>query len=323
MKLTPEQISFLRKEIPQLRIKTKDYNRYDFEKNDMDSIETQQNNIKKGYQEKLEKYQNLLITSEYVRTASTEFIEIGTKFGILYDDTDYEEYILVEEAIGNHKIGETMEVGSPIGKSILGKKERESFSYTVGTGKNRRTIKGIIAEIKKDEFDYKSYIRNIEKDDEQEEIPTIITESQKELLEIEIKRLLIIITNNSKEKDVISKRIEKIKKILATSQVIATPDSDKITIGTTFDLTLIKEGKEVTRRLELIDKAVSDELTDDYVEKNSLIGTAIYGRSEQESFIISTENCDILCVVFNIRNSASLEKTLDERNFQKNIGNLE
>lgn len=362
MKLIPEQINYLREEIAKLQKEIKSYDQYYIERDkETDTRETcmffcgdiiTEHQISESHNN-LKKYQNLLITSDYIRKPTTDMIGIGTKFTIKFDEEEQiENYVLVEALIGNCMAEEAITVESPLGKSILGKKEGETFSYIIGANNK---ITGKIIAIEKNKKSYLSYIRksaqigdrktdaainvsmiNSENTDENtkrkyqilQQIPDIIknetpmiTSSQKELLEIELERISKMILNNNREKAIVCKRIEKIKRILKKS-VIANPTGNEITTGATFSIMLFTDEGTITKRVELIDKAVSDELENEYVEKISPLGLAVCNLKNQDEFIIRINQKYITGIVYDISNNLNASKIKNPTAYQKSLKNI-
>lgn len=364
MKLIPEQIRYLREEIQKLQKEIESYDQY-YQERDKEGSTKQtcmafcgdiitEHQITENHKT-LRKYETLLTTSDYIRKPTTDVIGIGTKFTIKFDGEEItENYILVDALVGNHMVDEAITLESPLGKSIVGKKEGESFSYIVGS--NNMKITGQVIAIEKDKKAYLSYIResarvcdrktdaiiddsminseSVDKDTIRkyhilQEIPNItkteapmITVSQKELLEIELERISNVIPNVPKEKAIVCHRIEKIKRML-NNCVIANPTGDIITTGTTFSIMLFADEGTITKRVELIDKAISDELENEYVEKISPFGLAVCGLKNQEEFIIRINQKYVSGVVYDISNNLEDLKTIDATGYQKSKKSLE
>lgn len=322
MKIIPEQVKYLREEIKKLRKELASYEQYYLERDKEvgtqetcmvfcgDSITEHQ--IAKNYKT-LKMYEKFLLVGEYVRKPETDRIGIGTKFSLKFDgETTEENYTMVEVLIGKHMFNEAITIESPIGKSIIGKKVGEYFSYKIGSN----DIRGIITKIKKNEKAYPSYIRDINKETQKSSDVVVITQSQKELLETELIRNSTLIVN-AQEKNTVSNRIAEVKELLKNSK-IASPSSDQIDVGTTFSITIFTDEGDITKRVELIEKAVSDELENDYIEKNSLFGLAVCGLKNQDEFIIHINQKPIAGVVYDISNRHDNLKR-DDLSYQKSL----
>jgi len=325
MRIIPEQVKYLREEIKKLREQLESYDQYYLERDrEVGTQETcmvfcgdsiTEHQIAKNYKT-LKTYEKFLLIGDYVRKPETDKIGIGTKFSLKFDGENIEEnYTLVEVLVGKHMFNEAITVESPIGKSIIGKKEGETFTYKIGGNE----IKGIITKIETNEKAYPSYIRYINKEIQKTSEVVKITESQKELLETELVKNSTLIVN-AQEKNIVEQRIAEIKELLNKSK-IASPSADKIDVGTKFNITIFTDEGDITKRVELIEKAVSDELENDYIEKNSLFGLAVCGLKNQDEFIIHINQKPIAGVVYDISNKPDNLKKVDP-SYQKSLENI-
>lgn len=363
MKLTSEQVNYLREEIRKLQKENQSYDQYYLERDketgggetcmSFCGDTTTEHQISSNFNN-LKKYQDLLLKSDYIKKVSTDKIDIGTKFTIQFDgEEENENYVLIEALVGNYMADEAITIESPLGKSIIGKTEGDTFSYILGANNK---ITGKVIAIEKNKKAYLSYIRDIAEigtrktdavidesminsknaDDDLkrryqilQEIPNItktetpmITVSQKELLEIELARISNVIPSDPQEKAVVCHRIERIKRML-NNCVVVSSTGEKITTGTTFSIMLFTDEGTITKRVELIDKAVSDELENEYVEKISPLGLAVCGLTEQDEFIIRVNQKYITGVVYDISNNLEDLKTKDATAYQKSKKSLE
>lgn len=312
MKLIPEQVSFLRREIKKLQSEIENYEQIPLGRRTFESIASEQYTKNK---DKKDRYLDLLKKSEYVRKPSTDEIGIGTKFTVQFDDEDeLENYILVEERLaGNHIVQEVITSESPIGQKIIGKKEGESFGF------------GTIVKIQNDRNDYFYYIRDTEINSRItktavnpnviEEIQRIIknenpviTNNQKQLLEIEFDRITRAINAGEKNIEELTTRLNEIKTTLVNS-TIANPTGDVIETGAIFNITLFMDDQKIDKRVQLIEKAVSDELEDEYIEKISQFGVAVSGLKNQGEFTVCINGKTVLGVVSEISNNYLYAKT--------------
>ena len=95
-----------------------------------------------------------------------------------------------------------------------------------------------------------------------------------------------------------------ISKLLSTRKV-ATPDynSDRIGVGSIFSVKLVSKDDEIKfENVELINCAVSDEYSFEYIEKIGAIGHAVNGLREGESFKVRIGNKHYTGVVYDINN---------------------
>ena len=311
MKLVPEQISELRKEEKKAKEALSGYSDYLTSKEITstegcpraligDSLIDQQ--YSRDRQHSLE-ISTLLLDSDYVVERTTDKIDIGTKFVIEYaKDTESQTMLLTEHIFGLAYDSGFISIESPIGKAVRGKKEGDSFKAEVITGRlpsERRNILGKVIEIKSDPKDYLHFIReNKEKNrictlareerknllnststEAQEEYAKRqnITESQRQLLIIELTRL----SRKASTSDVRA-RVAHIRRLLATTKVAIPPTDGTIGIGTSFDIFITDGEQSETRHYEMINRAVSDELEDAYVERIDTLGSKLYGLRQND-----------------------------------------
>lgn len=349
MLLIPEQIKFLRSTIRALEEELKEYKSYfeglEFTKTDKDSrFRPIDRTIEDQYQLKLQQlkeYKQILKESSYVREIPTDKIGIGTKFKIRFDDIGTCEYILVDSMIGSNMSLESVTLNSILGQTVLGKKEGDSFSYRVNS--NCEEISGVIEEIckkneihfirsrkashRKGEITTKEIAAFTEKIGERvaaareydQQIP--ITESQVELLQEELERLTYLKNSNIEdmiEKRTLSRRMIRIQNMLKDRKIAPLVEDDTIGIGSIFSIMLFENDCTVIQRVELIGKAYSDELDDEYIEKISALGTSIFGLHNNDEFVYHTGPYFITGKVYDIDNSKE-NRITDPLEYQKKI----
>ena len=170
MILIPEQISYLRNEIISTRENIKGYRDY-LDSKDITSGDYSaraligDSFLDDQYGLEREKYREIMYTLEhadYQKTRNTDQIAIGTKFKVRFNnDRDEDELILVEAAYGISLKDGFVSLSSILGQNIIGKKEGETFTYTVQYGRlphEKRTITATITSISKDPKDYTNFI---------------------------------------------------------------------------------------------------------------------------------------------------------------------
>lgn len=350
MLLIPEQIKFLRNAIRSLEEEVKEYKSYfeelEFAKTDKDSkFRPIDRTIEDRYQlklQQLEEYKQILRESSYVREIPTDEIGIGTKFKICFDDIGTCEYILVDSMIGSNMSLESVTLNSILGQTVLGKKEGDSFSYRVNS--NCEEISGVIEEIcKKNEI---NFIRSRRANHRKGEITTKeiaafterigervaaareydqqipITESQVELLQEELERLTYLKNSNiiedKIERRTLSRRIIRIQNMLKDRKIAPLVEDDAIGIGSIFSIMLFENDRTVIKRVELIGKAYSDELDDEYIEKISALGTSIFGLHNNDEFVYHKGSYYITGKVYDIDNSKE-NRITDPLEYQKKM----
>ncbi len=138
MILIPEQVKAIRDKINELENEIENATIY------FDEIMT--SNDKRYKEEQLKYLHRLLEESELVKRAEDSIIDYGTKFKIKFDNENIEEiYTLAENEIGlnsnsfNQNNG-YVSIKSLLGNSVRGKKEGESFRYTVKIKGRKDTI---------------------------------------------------------------------------------------------------------------------------------------------------------------------------------------
>jgi len=285
MKLIPEQVYFLRKEIRRLE-------------------KVDPNNYRKT------EYENLLRMSDYIKNTAADEIGIGSKFSLKFDDEEDEEvetYILIDEnSPTDNLLQQPIQVSAAIGKRVLGKKEGD-------------TIPGAtIVKIYNDRVNRLSYLSDFQFNyDESESF--VITESQKLLLEREKRRNYRIINKYEPGMGAATERIVKIEEILNRVK-IAEPSGDTIETGSVFNVTLFVNEQEITKTVQMIDRVVSTELENEYIVKNSELGKAVLGLKNQDEFIVTIEGKQMTGVVFDIsKDFASAKEVFDNYQYRKRI----
>ena len=249
------------------------------------------------------KIKQLLETSEYVFERDIEKINIGTRFIIRDEEYDEdEEYTLVETIDGLETNEKFISTSSPMGMSLLGKKEGELVEYETPYGK----IKIKIKEIEKRQEEYIKPIRQQGKsviEDENDQFSSIST-TQNYLLLTELNKLLKNANTRNLEETKI--RINTIKELLNRKKENGTEDNT-IGIGTIFSIKL-DNGVSI-ENIEMINRAYSDEFDDEYIERISPLGEKIFGLSENDTFNIKIGENEINGYVYNIKNSLTKNKT--------------
>ena len=121
-----------------------------------------------------------------------------------------------------------------------------------------------------------------------------------------------------KQKAIINHRIQWIKKTIGTRKVAQLPTDGSIGVGTAFSIMFFGEERVTTKRVEMINQAVGDELTDNYVERVSPLGSQIYGLKEQEEFIVFVNGYQSLTgIVYDIDNQLERQQTTSPLAYQK------
>lgn len=265
------------------------------------------------------RFTDIMADFEVVDNPNLEQIDIGTRFTVVYDGEDEESVLtLVETAQFISLYNGFVSIDSPLGRAARGCKEGDHCSFKV----NNRTIGLTIKSIDKNKNNYLRTINSVKKSDrcckaasvelkeaiesgdvkKQEELKAI-THSQLSLLKSEYGRLEREARRN-KNFSIIN-RMSSIKKTLDTRKVVyPRKGSDVIELGTIFSVKLQSDTDTmVFENVELINCAVSDEYSFEYIEKIGAIGYAVAGLREGESFKVRIGNKRYTGVVYNINNT--------------------
>ena len=319
MKVTLEQISEIRRELKNAKRSLATYNDYLGQKEKTstdysgcgligDSVIDAQYHKER---DDLEKLYYILTNAEYVTDRQTDEIGIGTKFFMRFnDDTETKALILTEFVQGISYGSNFVSIESPLGQAVIGKKTGEGFSYQVVVGngpRDRYNISGQIEGIVTEPKDYLQFISsrplknriskeakrerhelltaNTEEAQEENARRHEITDSQVQLLFLEKQK----VGKHSRDKKDL-KRLSEIEKVLQTSKVATPPTDGTIGIGSTFEI-VVSDGQNVeTRRLELINRAVTTELEDAYVERIDALGSKLFGKRQDDIIKFKKDN---------------------------------
>lgn len=327
MKLIPEQVVGLRKAILEKRRNLDGYRDYleDNRTTSLDDInrlrigdsvtEIGFNMDRNDYR----RYTEILETAEIIDKPCFDHVDIGTKFVAVYDGEDEETvFTLVESAQFISAYNGFVSVVSPFGNAAFGKKEGEHCSFEAAGRKIGFTIKSIDKEMN----NYLRTINSVQKCDrrcrasekevkeaiesgdvEKQEELRALTHSQTVLLKNEYDRLRR--DSMSNKTNSISARMSNIKRLLETRKVVG-PDakSDVIGVGSIFSVKLVSGNEEIVfENVELINCAVSDEYSFEYMERIGAIGYAVCGLREGDSFKVRIGNKHYTGEVYNINNT--------------------
>lgn len=248
-------------------------------------------NILKNRVKELER---IISVSHIIEKRNLDSIDIGTYFYYKWiDEDEIESAYLVEQnplfTIDNKFIS----IESPIGKSIIGAKEGDIIKIKLLDNSSVQLIQIIKISKKKDDYiqlissNYKEEeITNIEKtiknNTDNSKNNLLITESQIRLIKNELKKLKDNIDNidNIKEKRKIRRKISFFNKMLKM-QINDTPNDSTIGIGSIVDFSL---NNGYFYSLEFIARAYTTEYPCQYVEYNSNLGKALYGKKAGDKF---------------------------------------
>ena len=340
MILIPEQVSHMREENRRIRERIPEYSNYfenkekisgDHLKGAVISDYVTERNYKVDYTI-LKRNEELLTNSKFLKERTTDHIDIGTKFIVCFaHNNGIQELVLVEDSVGVARVNGFVSLNSIFGQIIRGKKENDTFSYKVPIGNNNiNTITGVVKEIKKDPKDYLHYIREKEYHSricakERQAIHKLyqyidvdgqalieyrnrlaLTPSQIELVKEELKYLEKSIAN----KNLIKSKLSALRQYISEYKIAQPPTSESIGIGTNFSFIINTPTGVINKRVEMINRAVSNELEDEYIERISPLGSKVFGLRENEEFTIrNSDGRKLKGMVYDIDNSKYPFKT--------------
>lgn len=327
MRLIPEQVVGLRRAILEKRRSLDGYKDY-LEDNrttsidDINRLRIGDSFTETGFsldRSDYNRYTDILENAEIVDSPCLDYVDVGTKFIVVYDGEDEETTLtLVETAQFINSFNGFVSVDSPLGNAAKGHKDGDHCSFKVGDRRIGFTIKAIdrnmdnylrtINSVQKGDRRCRAALKEVKeatiiKDVEKQEELRALTHSQTVLLKSEYERLKRESLRN-KNNSVIA-RMSNIKRLLETRKVVGpNPDSDTIGVGSIFSVKLTSSKGELNfENVELVNCAVSDEYSFEYMERIGAIGYAVYGLSEGDSFKVRIGNVYYTGVVYNINNS--------------------
>ena len=327
MRLVPEQVVGLRKAIIEKRKSLDGYRDY-LEDNrttsldDINRLRIGDSVTENGFnmdRDDYRRYTEILEDAEIIDKPCFDHVDVGTKFVVTYDGENEDIFLtLVETAQFISSFNGFVSVESPLGKAAFGKKEGDHCFFKVGDRRIGFTIKAI----DKDMNNYLRPINSVKMGDRrcraaekevkeaiqsgnvvrQEELRAL-THSQVVLLNTEYSRLRAEYTRT--KDNGLAIRMANIKRALETRKVTGpNANSDCIGIGSLFSVKLVSGNDEIVlENVELVNCAVSDEYSFEYVERIGAIGFAVDGLREGESFKVRIGNKHYTGVVYNINNT--------------------
>ncbi len=327
MKFIPEQVVGLRKAILEKRKNIEGYRDYLDDNRTTSPDDINRLRIGDSFTENsfdmdrrdYNRFTDILEDIEVIDNPCFDHVDVGTRFTALYDDEKEPiNLTLVESAQFISLAKGFVSISSPFGAAVRGAKEGEHCSFKV----NGRNIGFTVTKIDKDLNNYLRTICSVQKHDrsckaalkevhdaiesgdlERQEELRALTHSQVVLLKTEYERLSRELMKN-KDKAV-SARTGCIKHLLETRKVTY-PDrnSDTIGVGSLFSVKLVSKDDElVFENVELINCAVSDEYSFEYMERIGAIGHAVVGLREGDSFKVRIGNKHYTGVVYGINNT--------------------
>lgn len=347
MILIPEQVGAIRNRISELKLNISIYDGYYRDRERIDFGNTKNIFVDGGFIDdqykmdikQLREYEQLLKESFFLKEIDIDKISIGTKFAIKFDvEDELMYYTLTENLEGINSSDGFISLHSVLGQSLYGKREKDNFSYEVKVGDTKEVVTGEIASIEKDYNAYVNYIRgrklshrmsireiknrknNITCNKEKENLVTLsqfdLLESELERLELGLKKSQLSYANCSMQK----RRLNYISKILTDNNIVEPTNDDTVGIGSHVSIMLFEDSGIKTRRAELIQQAVSDELPTDYIEMISSLGMNIFGLKNNDSFSYYKSGFQLVSgMVYDIDNSKDAIRTTDPLVYQKSL----
>lgn len=327
MRLIPEQVVGLRRAILEKRRSLDGYKDY-LEDNrttsidDINRLRIGDSFTETGFsldRSDYNRYTDILENAEIVDSPCLDYVDVGTKFIVVYDGEDEETTLtLVETAQFINSFNGFVSVDSPLGNALKGHKDGDHCSFKVGDRRIGFTIKAIdrnmdnylrtINSVQKCDRRCRASLKEVKEAIEsgdilrQEELKAL-THSQTVLLKSEYDRLRRDAMTN-KSNSVVA-RMSNIKRLLETRRVVGpNPNSNTIDVGSIFSVKLTSSKGDLSfENVELVNCAVSDEYSFEYIERIGAIGQAVRGLSEGDSFKVRIGNVHYTGVVYNINNS--------------------
>ena len=261
MRLIPEQVVGLRRAILEKRRSLYGYKDY-LEDNrttsidDINRLRIGDSFTETGFsldRSDYNRYTDILENAEIVDSPCLDYVDVGTKFIVVYDGEDEETTLtLVETAQFINSFNGFVSVDSPLGNAAKGHKDGDHCSFKVGDRRIGFTIKAIdrnmdnylrtINSVQKGDRRCRAALKEVKeatisKDVEKQEELRALTHSQTVLLKSEYERLKRESLRN-KNNSVIA-RMSNIKRLLETRKVVGPNlDSDTIGVGSIFSVKL-------------------------------------------------------------------------------------
>lgn len=308
MVLIPEQIVRIKKKIEMLEKKNTENAAYYADRNTAGAAKSPNNQVGDMFTEynlalndiSLKDYREVIQKNAFLYKRDYDRIVCGTRFKYCFVDEpeEIEEGILADTMVGLSSHDGFISINSKLGQAVYDKKDGDVCIYQ--GAEDFQVIR--IVGIDKEKSNYVNFIRDsrssdrkcvlwkryaaVKKGEDPEFLATYncITKSQRELLALEINRLVNILDKNNFNS--VKRRIALIKTYLRNREVIDDASCNSIDVGTKFKVKLMmKDGREEIKELEMINLALGDELDCDYVERSSSLGMALFGLTEGEEFV--------------------------------------
>ena len=301
MKLVAEQIKYLRERKEELLRRKKAFAHYLSNNREKDSLEGigtiytdfQGNDEYRRNLHEINKIESLLANSEIIVNRDLDKIGVGTAFYAQFVGEDEKERItLVEGGLPTYTGYDFVSLDSDFGKAVFGKKDGDTVVYTVSaTG---RQIGVSIDAIDRMSEKYTHFIREKETSSRmtktvKDELASLKVHNPEEYQErhaVSYSQIELANEELQREKNLSSSRKSFLQRIVS-SKPASFPNDGSIGVGSRVVVLLQDEtGATVQKSFEFINRAVSTELEDHYVERISTLGNALFGLKKDDTFMV-------------------------------------
>ena len=304
MKLIAEQVKYLRERKEELLQKKNEFKRYLRENREKDTMDGStllytdyhENQNYRRVLNEIESINEALQNCEIVTDRNFDMIDVGTSFYATFAGDDEKERITLVDTgiVANHNCG-FVSLDSDFGKAVYGKKDGDLVTYTVNATGRKLSVS--IDEIDRIKSNYTHFInekttnermsrvakeelRNLKEYNlEEYEARHMVSASQVELAREELAR----------EENLSNTRKAFLYRMINAKAEL--PKDDTIGVGSRVSIVLKDENDEVEyKQFEFINRAISTELEDQYVERITSLGHAIYGLKKNDTFTVRRKN---------------------------------
>lgn len=234
---------------------------------------------KSQYELLSEESKNLLIAIQKEQLKATK-IELGSKVIITYEEGSPQVFTIVDKKESELDKETEINLDSKLAEILLHTKEQEKFKYTY-----KKTEQG----------------KRKQQRGKLEEIDNTALYSEEE---------------RQKKLSSLYSKLAYVNKMLKNSKLAEPPQDETIGIGSHVSIMTFTKEKTETRRVEIIQQAVSYELEPTYVEAISPLGVQLLGLKNNEEFIYRKNGTPITGIVYDIDNTKQASRTTP-LNYQK------
>lgn len=226
-----------------------------------------------------EESKNLLTAIQKVQQKETQ-IDLGSKVTISYEDGTSQVYTIVDKQEPELDKEVEIDIDSKLADILLHTKKQEKFKYIYKEPgqKKRKQRTGKL-----------------------EEIDNTALYSEEE---------------RQQQLNSLYSKLAYVNKMLKNSKLAEPPQDDTIGIGSHVSIMTFTKEKTETRRVEVIQQAVSYELEPTYVEAISPLGVQLLGLKNNEGFVYRKNGISVTGIVYDIDNTKQASRTTT-LNYQK------